>query len=101
MSIETTIEEMESALQQMQEQLTTAYECGWHKRDDEVAGLMVKVTYYETVLNTIASWGEGDTVSDSFDEPYAAEMARGALVPESDIAATFDAARQQQDPHET
>ena len=40
---------------------------------------LVRIEYYETVLNTIASWDEGATVSGSFDEPYAAEIARGAL----------------------
>lgn len=31
--------EMAIELEKLRDALTTAYECGWHKRDDEVAGL--------------------------------------------------------------
>jgi hypothetical protein len=30
-------------------------------------------------LNSIASWGEGETVDSSFDEPYSAQIARAAI----------------------
>jgi hypothetical protein len=34
------------------------------------------------VLNVLASWGEGNEVTSSFDEPHAAKMARRALAGE-------------------
>ena len=37
---------------------------------------------YETALNLIASWREGDLVTSSFDEPHSARCARAALTKE-------------------
>ena len=48
---------------------------------DELARLRERVAALERALNKIASWGEGETVNGSFDEPGSAAIAREALEP--------------------
>lgn len=46
---------------------------------NEIRPLLERVRRYREALNEIASWGQGEQVTGSFDEPYAAQIAREAL----------------------
>ena len=41
--------------------------------------LQSEVTRLRAALDRVASWGEGEKVTASFDEPHSAEIARRAL----------------------
>ncbi len=52
---------------------------GFVVTQDAYDALLRSVERLTWAANRIASWGEGDTVTGSFDEPASAEIARAAL----------------------
>lgn len=50
-----------------------------HEMETDLIRSSARIEELEKALNLIASWGEGDEVNGSFDEPGSASIARDAL----------------------